>query len=210
MLYGSVPFKGNGIQEMHPYIMAGDYTLGDEASESAKDLIKKILTVDPKRRITIEGILEHDWMQNVKSTANIFNTKEMDEIDAEFNISKVNHHIYNLQKMNTFNTEMHDMPFTEGNIDSTQNALIKNITTKSVVLAPFNSTMTDIFCYDSSLEHLPSRNNVFKFKGRVKELDREYEKNNNGELDNGVYNRDTESLLQSSHNLEHDNTDKDE
>jgi len=40
---------------------------------------------------------------------------------------------------------------------------------------------------------------MIKFKGRVKELDREYEKNNNGDLDNGVYNRNTESLLETIH-----------
>ena len=96
------------------------------------------------------------------------------------------------------------MPFTEGNIDSTQNALIKNVTTRSIVLAPFNSTMTDVFNFDESLETLPARNKQFKFKGRVKELDREYEKNNNGEVDNGVYNRDTESLLQSSRHVDDD------
>lgn len=124
MLYGSVPFKGNGIQEMHPYILSGEYTLGDEASESAKDLIRKILNIDPSERYTISDILSHEWMQNIKSKNNIFNTEEMEEIDCEFNISKTKN-IYNLYKMNTFNTEMHDMPFTEGNLESTQNALAK-------------------------------------------------------------------------------------
>lgn len=143
MIYGSVPFKGNGIQEMHPYIIAGDYKLGDEASDSAKDLMKKILNVDETRRLTIDEILEHEWMQNIKPKDNIFNTEEREEIDNDFNISQEKN-IFNLYKMNTFNTEMHEIPFTEGNIDSTQNMLIKNITTKSVVLAPFNSTMTNI------------------------------------------------------------------
>ncbi|CAI2362159.1 unnamed protein product [Moneuplotes crassus] len=200
MLYGSVPFKGNGIQEMHPYILAGDYKLGDEASESAKDLLRKILNVDETRRYNINQILAHEWMQNIKPKENIFNGEEMEEIDNEFNISKAKN-IYNLYRMNTFNTEMHEMPFTEGNIDSTQNALIKNITTKSVVLAPFNSTLTELglieFAKLSDLT-IPKKKTI-KFKGRVKELDREYEKNNNGDLDNGVYNRNTESLLESVH-----------
>ena len=112
--------------------------------------------------------------------------------------------------MNTFNTEMHDMPFTEGNLESTQNALAKNITTKSIVLAPFNSTMTSIFNLSGSLDHLPAKNKLFKFRGRVKELDREYEKQNNGELDNGVYNRNTESLLQSSRQTEDERIDQGE
>uniref|UniRef100_A0A7S3KR46 Protein kinase domain-containing protein n=1 Tax=Euplotes crassus TaxID=5936 RepID=A0A7S3KR46_EUPCR len=177
MLYGSVPFKGNGIQEMHPYILAGDYKLGDEASESAKDLLRKILNVDETRRYNINQILAHEWMQNIKPKENIFNGEEMEEIDNEFNISKAKN-IYNLYRMNTFNTEMHEMPFTEGNIDSTQNALIKNITTKSVVLAPFNSTLTELGLIEfAKLSDLTiPKKKAIKFKGRVKELDREYEK----------------------------------
>jgi serine/threonine protein kinase len=198
MLYGSVPFKGNGIQEMHPYIIAGDYKLGDEASECAKDLLRKILNVDETKRYNIDQILDHEWMQNIKPKDNIFSSEELEEIDNDFNISKAKN-IYNLYKMNTFNTEMHEIPFTEGNIDSTQNALIKNITTKSVVLAPFNSTLSDIqfVMFNDIVSQTIPKKKVIKFKGRVKELDREYEKNNNGDLDNGVYNRNTESLLES-------------
>lgn len=198
MLYGSVPFKGNGIQEMHPCILAGDYKLGDEASDSAKDLLRKILTVDENKRYTIDQILEHEWMQNIKPKDNIFSSEELEEIDNDFNISKAKN-IYNLYKMNTFNTDMHEMPFTEGNIDSTQNALIKNVTTKSVVLAPFNSTLSDIqfSLFKDMVSQTILKKKILKFKGRVKELDREYEKNNNGDLDNGVYNRNTESLLES-------------
>ena len=70
--------------------------------------------------------------------------------------------------------------------------------------------MTSIFDLNESLDHLPAKNKLFKFKGRVKELDREYEKQNNGELDNGVYNRNTESLLQSSRQTEDERIDQGE
>lgn len=185
---------------MHPYILAGDYKLGDEASELAKDLLKKILNVDETKRYTINQILSHEWMQNIKPIDNIFNNEEMEEIDNEFNISQAQN-IYNLHRMNTFNSEMHEMPFTEGNIDSTQNALIRNITSKSIVLAPFNSTLTELglVIFDKLSEQAVLKKKIIKFKGRVKELDREYEKNNNGDLDNGVYNRNTESLLETIH-----------
>lgn len=36
-----------------------------EVSEAAKDLIKRMLTIDPKRRITVEGILDHPWIKTV-------------------------------------------------------------------------------------------------------------------------------------------------
>lgn len=34
----------------------------DEVSKEAKDLIMKLLDVDPKSRVTVEGVLEHPWM----------------------------------------------------------------------------------------------------------------------------------------------------
>lgn len=33
----------------------------DQVSAEAKDLIKKLLTVDPKKRITLEEVKEHKW-----------------------------------------------------------------------------------------------------------------------------------------------------
>ena len=91
--------------------------------------------------------------------------------------------------------------FTEHALDSTQNALLRNCTTKSVVLAPFNSTRSKLgedILDENGEQILPpldiDRNmlldkKVIKFNARVKDIDRQYEMNNNGELDNGVYNK---------------------
>lgn len=80
--------------------------------------------------------------------------------------------------------------FTEQNIDSTQNELTKNITSKSVILAPFNSTLTERSdCHDDSTEKLMLEKKVLKLGAKVREVDRQYEKNNNCEVDNGVYNK---------------------
>jgi serine/threonine protein kinase len=83
ILYGSVQFKEICIEKIDLYIIAGDYKLGNKASESAKDPLRKILNVNEETRYTIEDILHHDWMQNIKPKDNIFNTEE---IDSGFNI----------------------------------------------------------------------------------------------------------------------------
>jgi hypothetical protein len=94
--------------------------------------------------------------------------------------------------------------FTEHALDSTTNALMKNCTTKSVILAPFNSTRTHIMreegdepSNDESYIHPPleidqnmmADKRVIKYAPRVKDINRQYEMNNNCELDNGVYNK---------------------
>ncbi|KAJ8379413.1 hypothetical protein SKAU_G00001910 [Synaphobranchus kaupii] len=44
-----------------------------KVSEQAKDLVKKLLVVDPKKRLTVEEALQHPWMQasdeQMKATA---------------------------------------------------------------------------------------------------------------------------------------------
>merc|ERR1712060_507843 len=35
----------------------------DPISDKAKDLIRKMLTVDPKKRITCQGALQHPWLK---------------------------------------------------------------------------------------------------------------------------------------------------
>jgi hypothetical protein len=47
MLFGSVPFKGNNMEELHKLIIAGKYTLKEDVSSEAKNLMKIILEVDP-------------------------------------------------------------------------------------------------------------------------------------------------------------------
>ena len=93
--------------------------------------------------------------------------------------------------------------FTEHALDSTTNALMKNCTTKSVILAPFNSTRTHLARDDGDQDVLPDDcessvppldvdqdllldRRVLRFAPRVKDINRQYELNNNCEVDNGV------------------------
>ena len=52
---------------MKEQILEGAYSLPEHTwgivSSEAKDLIKKLLTVNPKERLSITKALEHPWMQ---------------------------------------------------------------------------------------------------------------------------------------------------
>lgn len=54
MLYGTVPFKGADMNELHQLIKQGRYNLKDEISLEAKNLIKGILEVDPRKRLNLK------------------------------------------------------------------------------------------------------------------------------------------------------------
>ncbi|WCJ33481.1 calcium-dependent protein kinase 32 [Euphorbia peplus] len=42
-----------------------------KVSDNAKDLVKKMLEPDPKRRLTAQQVLEHPWLQNAKKAPNV-------------------------------------------------------------------------------------------------------------------------------------------
>lgn len=42
-----------------------------KVSDSAKDLVKKMLDPDPKKRLTAEQVLEHPWLQNASGAPNV-------------------------------------------------------------------------------------------------------------------------------------------
>lgn len=48
--------KGGKVEFHSPY--------WDDVSEEAKDLVKKLLTVEPSQRITLEEAKEHPWFLN--------------------------------------------------------------------------------------------------------------------------------------------------
>ena len=80
--------------------------------------------------------------------------------------------------------------FTEHNIDSVYNTL-KNCSEKSIILAPFNSTQSeDMEVFKASIKPMMlDKQLVLRLSRLCREVDRQYEFNNNGQLDNGVYHK---------------------
>jgi serine/threonine protein kinase len=65
MLYGTVPFKASNMTELQRQICKGTTTFKDEISAESINLLQAILDKDPKKRISIDQILRHPWMQNI-------------------------------------------------------------------------------------------------------------------------------------------------
>ena len=62
---GSVPFKGKNYDEIYENIMTrkNSFLNDSNITPSAKDLIKKLLVIEPSNRLTIEKVLSHDFFQ---------------------------------------------------------------------------------------------------------------------------------------------------
>ena len=63
MLVGSLPFDDQELYELYKQIKLGKFYLPSTLSLEAIDLLKKILDVDPKNRIGLEGIKNHKWFK---------------------------------------------------------------------------------------------------------------------------------------------------
>ncbi len=183
MLSGTVPFKGNDLNELHNLIMKGKFNTINDISNDAKHLIKSLLEVDPKKRININNILNHPWLINVdvnnNKNYNLFTNAE------RILLAKSNVDYRDINNKNDM-IEYFDLR----NLDTFEDNENKNIHSKSLILAPFNSSMTYDNIkdndYDYNNKSLIIKNNVIKFSAKVKELNRNYELNNNGEIDNGI------------------------
>ena len=95
-----------------------------------------------------------------------------------------------LERMST--DDERSMRFSEGNLDSTLDVLGRNVSTKSDILCPFNTSKTHLSAelHDSVTDILFDKAEVMRLAARMKDLDRDYERNYNDKMDNGVFNHE--------------------
>jgi len=172
MLHGSVPFKTENPIQLANLINEGQIKINSDLSKEVSDLIHSMLAKKPDKRIKISEIVRHKWFENVNEIKiNIFNQNEIENIKNGLIIS--------------YNSES-EISFIDQNIDKTENELTRNVTAKSVMLAPYNTLNSE--CQDFIDSSLIREGKVIKFTKNVMEIDKGYELNNNGDVDNGVYN----------------------
>ena len=74
MVSGKLPFDDEDIQSLIQKITKGIFEMPSELSNSCKDLISRLLTVEPSKRITFSEIKRHSWF-NIINNKNVFNIK---------------------------------------------------------------------------------------------------------------------------------------
>lgn len=62
LLCGHLPFDDDNIKELYKKIASGTYTSPDYLMPNARHLISRLITVDPKKRATLEEVLAHPWV----------------------------------------------------------------------------------------------------------------------------------------------------
>jgi serine/threonine protein kinase len=86
LLIGQLPFNDNSISKLYQKIQAGIQELPDYLSQDACDLLRKMLTVNPRYRITVRDVLSHPWLRNRSSNYTRihrrldFNSSQLDDL----------------------------------------------------------------------------------------------------------------------------------
>lgn len=76
LLCGFPPFYHESTSALYKQIKKGSYDFPPpywtEISEAAKSLVSGLLTVNPKNRLTPQGVLDHPWISGGKASAKAF------------------------------------------------------------------------------------------------------------------------------------------
>ena len=66
LLCGYPPFKGANRDEIHSSVLRGRYHFPSKewkgVSREARDFIRRLLQIDPRKRMTVEEALNHPWL----------------------------------------------------------------------------------------------------------------------------------------------------
>ena len=63
LVCGFLPFEDQNTARLYHKISHAKYEAPDFISKEVKDLLRKVLCTDPRKRYTIERIRQHPWMR---------------------------------------------------------------------------------------------------------------------------------------------------
>ena len=192
MVSGFFPFTGINESQLHKHIISGKFPKLLNISNNLNDLINKILEINPKKRITIEEILNHPWIKNgnnYEENSNNYNYNNNLFTKAEKII------YYKLRRdyrdiNNNDNYEGNLETFTYKNIDTDYQDENLNDVTMSYIHTPFNSRREKDYDDDLFYDDVNIEKDIMKFLPKVNEMNKQYEINNNFYLDHGYINKD--------------------
>ena len=174
MLYGTVPFRAQNMGDLQEMVIKARYSMKASISEQARDLLKKILEPDPRKRLKIPEILAHEWFDDLKEDLEMFTDQEKEKIKQEFS--------YNDQRFKSKLVNETDIScdFTEHVLETEEDDELRNLTTKSIILAPFNSTTSSQSEeVNIQIEKMLAPKRAIKFNAKCRDFNRQYELNNN-------------------------------
>ena len=179
---GFFPFRGINETELRKNILGGNYPKLKDLSDDLKDLISKMLEINPDKRISLDEILKHPWLKEDKIINNNgFNNKNINIFtEAEKLIyGKLKYDYRKEYKENELEN------FTYKNILTEYEEENKNVKSMSFIKTPYNSQRPRDDDEDLYYDDINIENDITNFFAKCGEKNREYELRNNYDFDQG-------------------------
>jgi serine/threonine protein kinase len=184
MVTGFFPFRGINETQLHENILTGIYPKPNNISEELLDLLTKILNTNPSKRISIDEILKHPWLNDEDDINNV----KYKYKDFGLNLfTKAEKIIYGKMKLNykKVSKDIQLENFTNKNIDSYYEEENQNVQTMSFVFTPYNTNREKDEDEDLYYDDVNIEDDIIQFTPKVQEISRLYEIHNNYEFDQG-------------------------
>ena len=194
MLTGLLPFNDNenNINVLYKKIIDGKFNIPNYLSKNAKNLIKKILVTNPRKRIKINDIKKHSWFNLVDTKLN-FNKG----IDINVNVIPIDEDIISeMEKLNFNKQEVRENILRDNHnyITTTYYLLVRKKVRKNCEsVSDFKSQLYENFIND---EKNLLKNFDFNIDNVVKE--RSYSKNKSDKmpLNNDKYSKNNNNIIE--------------
>ena len=196
MLCGYLPFEEADNEKLYKKITEGKFKTPNFLSDSAKDFLHRILTTDPKNRITIPQMKKHPWFNLINPKINMSEGLLLDKvivpIDENIIYIMVNQYKFNGEEIRTnlllnnhnhitttyfliLNKKLRNGEKTIGNMKSKE--FIKYIHSPINFLSHYQNNMKKI---------IQMRAKIVENKSKSTEKDNKYRKNKDKNSTNGL------------------------
>ena len=198
LITGSVPFKGNDIETLKSNILHLKISWPKEMNSDAKDLISKILKLDPSQRLPLEDILEHPFfLKFFPDAPSCLILPDPDITYKTFIVSKDDPNTWDPVEKNTY----YGKPNLSGPSDNLSGKNKKEPQDKYAILQEkYESLKNDYYAFKSGNQSL---NEMEELKRKIKEKNEKLEQLMKG---NKVED-DDKDLKSKCNNLENENND---
>lgn len=68
LLVGALPFDDDNLRVLLEKVKKGHFTIPPYVPEGAKDMLKGMIEVNPRKRMTLDQVMKHHWFQGEKDT----------------------------------------------------------------------------------------------------------------------------------------------
>ena len=201
LITGTVPFRGNDIETLKSNILHLKITWPKEMNPDAKDLISKILKLDPNKRLPLEDMLQHPFfLKYFPDAPNCLILPDPDIIYKTFIVSKDDPKTWDPVQKNT-NFERQNELGPSDNTSGSSNNMKKQPQDKYALLQEkYENLKNDYYAYKSGNQSL---NEIEELKRKIKEKNEKLEQLMKG----NKIEEDDKDLKNKCNNLESENND---